>query len=527
MIMKCIFLSIIFLMLSSLGHAACRLTIEDVIRETLENQWSIKTSELVIQSELGLLQQATGPFNTQLNASITNLFQEDIQSASGIKSDFDGGITTINVMLQKLTRMGATYAVSYNNVNTRNPFIIPPRPHRRDSTAVSFSINQPLLRNLWWSPVTILEKTQYLSFEAARLENIQNIAAAIANSLTAYWQVVGAKLILDANRTLEEKLSLFAQYAKALVTEEQKETASLHQPYANLANAVVNRLAAEQNLIAAYNNLMLAMGRVTEGEGDGLFCGLDFEYLCLPDTIEEFDNAYFETLRSQIIVQRPDLVATYLLQEAALLNLKSACNALLPQLNLVASATLLNTNQARRPSDLYESFPVDRPERDYLVGAVLSYPFCNDAARGLVREQKAALTQAEVNTDQLQSTITASFKTAFTFANALAKELQKARRAAREFTESAITEFARLQAGLSTYFDVLNLANSATSAQVTEIGIEILYMQNLINLYFLTGNLVKWQRCDEDITIVDFRELLTGAPPTSKLLYKTSTQKGE
>lgn len=510
-------LFVIFFTCSSLVcQGACLFTVNDVIRETLENQWAIKTSELVIQTDLGLVEQATGAFNVQLNASLSNLYQFDLQSNLGLKSDFNGGITSTTVMLQKLTRMGTLYSLNYINTNTRNRLTIPLEPPRTDRTIVSFTLAQPLLRNLWFSPQTILEKTQYLSFEASRLQNIQNIATAIATSLTAYWQVVGAKLILDAQKDLEEKLGLFAKYAEALVTEEQKETASLHQPYANLASAIVNRIQGEQNLIASYNNLLFAMGRVIEGEGDELFCGLEFEQFCLPEKIAPLDECCFETLRALIPLQRADLVSTYLLQESALLNLKSAQNSLLPQLNVVASTNFLNTNGGRQPSALYESFPSDRPQKEYLLGLTFSYPFCNDVARGLVRTQKAALTQSEINTDQLQSSIIANFNTAFTFNNALAKELQNARRAASEFTDSAVTEFARLQAGLSTYFDVLNLANDATSAKIQAIRIEILYIQNLINLYFLTGDLVKWHRFQENIDVVDFHELITQTPHHSR-----------
>ena len=156
------------------------LLIIDAIRETLQNQWALYNSEYNIDAQLGLYQQAVGAFDTQFNASITNLEQYDLQAPLGlVKSDITGRVTTTNLSLSKLQRNGATLSLSYENINTYDPFTIPCSPPRTDFTIVTFSLQQPLLRNFLYSPATILEQTQNIAFQAARLMNIQNLANAL------------------------------------------------------------------------------------------------------------------------------------------------------------------------------------------------------------------------------------------------------------------------------------------------------------------------------------------------------------
>src|SRR5262245_50940512 len=51
--------------------AICFLTPRNVIQQTLQNQWSIQFSEQQTLVQAGLLQQAAGVFDTQLNSSFS------------------------------------------------------------------------------------------------------------------------------------------------------------------------------------------------------------------------------------------------------------------------------------------------------------------------------------------------------------------------------------------------------------------------------------------------------------------------
>ena len=487
----------------------CELSSTQAIKETLQNQWSIQLSEQQTVVQEGLLQQAAGAFDTQLNTDYSKLFQVDIQSPLGNKSDFVGKVTETNVMLQKLSRLGTVYTLNYTNFNVLDPFTISLEPPRTDSTELSFSINQPLLRNLYYSPQTTLERVQYMSYEASLFENVQNIANAVANTLAAYWQIVGNLKILDATIQQEEELTRFAEYAQRLVDEEQRGAASVYQPLANLANATVERLQAEQNVRTAYNNLLFAMGKAPPCEDEDTYKYVEFESFPPLKNLPELDACCFQNYLSVIPRKRMDLLASHLLEDVAALNLQSAMNSLLPELNVVGSAGFLNLNGGRRHSGLYESFPHQyKPEKDYTIGVTLNYPFCNDVAKGLVKQNKALLFQSQINTSQLESQIITNFKIAFTLNNALVKQLVEARKATKDSRSALDAEVIKLQIGLSSWFDVLGLANESLGAQIQEYSIEILFLQNLVQLHLLVGDLVSWDGHINSIDIADFKKFL-------------------
>ena len=487
----------------------CQLTSTQAIKETLQNQWSIQLSEQQTVVQEGLLQQAAGAFDTILNSDYSRTFQVDLQSPLGDKSDFVGKLTETNVMLQKLSRIGTVYSLNYRNVNVVNPFIINLEPPRTDTTALSFSINQPLLRNLYYSPETTLEKVQYTSYEASLFQNVQNIANAVATTLSAYWQVVGNKKILTATIQQEEELTRFAQYAQRLVDEEQQGGASVYQPLANLASAKVDRLQAEQNVRNAYNALMFAMGSAPPREDEDTYKCIEFEPFPPLKNLPELDECCFQNYLSLIPIKRMDLIAAHLLEDVAALNLQSAMNSLLPELNVIGRAGLSNINGGRRHSGLYESFPFQsKPEKDYTIGVTLNYPFCNDVAKGLVKQNKAQLFQSQINTSQLESQIITNFKIAFTLNNALVKQLIEAREATKNSRLALDAEVIKLQIGLTSWFDVLGLANEAIATEIQEYSLEILFLQNLIQLHLLVGDLVSWDGHINCMDIADFKQFL-------------------
>jgi outer membrane protein TolC len=486
----------------------CFLSIEDAIRETIQYQWAIATSAYNIQEQLGLYQQAVGVFDPQISTSITDLEQIDLQGPLGMRSDLRGRVTTTTFGVAQLLPSGASYDLSYVNTNTINEFTIPCDPPRLDKTVITFALSQPLLRNLWYSPQTTLARTQWLQYEAARLTNIQNIATAIAATLSAYWNTVGTKLIYEEFATLVKKLGKFAEITEDLVENDQAGKASLQQPYANLANAQVQMIQAKQNWVAAYNQLAFLMGRPAINNNEQIICDIELEDFPSTEDIKKMDKWCYSSLLQQIEVKRADVAAFLLQEDIAYWNLKSAYNALLPQLDINASLALKSTNACAfgNGSGIYESFPIDRPEKDYMVGLALSFPFCNTVAKGLVRQQKAALIQAEVNTDQLVAQLVTQYNTAFSFNNALIEEMVSAHEASKEFELATYTVLAKLQEGLSTYFELLTLANDTASAKVQEINIKILYFQNLVELYLLTGNMVWWDKCGPFVDVVDARK---------------------
>jgi outer membrane protein len=481
------------LVFSSLeGEEVIGLSLREVIYQTLMTQWNIETSELNIDTQDALLEQAKGAFNPLLNTDFARTFMKDIQGPLGQKTNESGRTTTSSLSVDTLTRLGTSYGITYNNANVVNP-VTPPKT---DSSNVGLTVNQPLLRNLLYSPQTTLELTRKLQVKAAKLQNVQNVAQAVLTSVNAYWEFVAAKRLLQLQREQEERLLKLEQYAKALVDEQQEGFATLYQPRADYEAAVANRIQAEQDLKSTYNALLLAMGLVPDDACE--IPEVITEYFPFSNVLCPLSEKWYDTYVDKLCENRADLIAAQVLIDIAKLNLRSAKNALLPELDLIGGAALQNTGAGSR-GDLFESSSFSRPQKNYTVGVSFSFPIFNDFAKGLVRQQRAAKAQAIVNASQLQSQITSSFKTAYTLYNALFEEIKKLKISSEQYQESVESEVLKLQEGLSDYFVVLQMQTNWQQILIQELIVEKLFAQNITQIKLLAGRLVTWDHLHREV----------------------------
>lgn len=477
------------------------LTLSEVVKETIQYQWSIQSSELNIVTQQGLLLQAKGAFNPMINAAWARTLEYDLQNALAQQTGKFGKLSNANLSVTTLTRIGTTYEVGFTNENTFNPLL----PPRSDNSTLNFTITQPLLRNFLYSPQTTLEETQILQLKASRLQNVQNIAQSIFNSLFAYWEFVAAKKLLVVQERIERELCDLEIYAEDLVREEQEGYASLYQPRADLALAIANRVQAEQNVRSTFNTLLFNMGRLPNDDEE--IPNVEAENFPVPKEICPVEATWYDTLLQQIPDLRADVVAFGLLEEVAELNLRSAKNSLLPQLNVIGTAEVLNTKIQKNSHNEFSSVQWRNPQKEYTIGVSFSYPLFNDTARGLVRQQRAAREQAIVNTQLLLAQIISAYKSSFTLYNALLVEVAKARRSAKQYRLSVEAETIKLQAGLSDYFFVLQLETNWQNAETQLILTEKLLAENLLQLRLLTGTLVKWNASTDDAEVLDVLSL--------------------
>ncbi len=495
--------SIIYLALSSClllsaleAEEVVGLSLREVIYQTLLTQWAIDTSELNIDTQGALLEQATGAFNPLLSSDFARTFMRDLQGPLGQKTHLNGRTTTSSLSLDTLTRLGTTYGISFNNTNTVNQLT----PPKTDTSNLNFSVTQPTLRNLLYSPQTTLEQTQRLQVKVATLQNVQTTAQAVVGSIVAYWEFVAAKRILILQQEQEERLYKLQDYAKALVQEGQQGYASLYQPRADYNSAVSNRLQAEQDVKSTYNALLLAMGLAPEEAAqipEVITEGFPFSDILCPLT-----QTWYDTYLDLLCKNRADLVAAQLSITIADLNLRSAKNSLLPELDVLGTIQLANTRSGPH-GGMYDSASFSGPQKNYTIGLSFSFPIYNDVAKGLVRQQRAARSQALVNASQLEGQIISSFKTAFTLYNALYSEVEKMKASSRQYQKAVDSEILKLEAGLSDYFVVLQMQTNWQQIQIQETILEKLFAQNLAQLQFLAGTLVKWEHMKRDVEMDD------------------------
>jgi outer membrane protein len=231
----------------------------------------------------------------------------------------------------------------------------------------------------------------------------------------------------------------------------------------------------------------------------------DFQFEDFPDfgSYLGLDQRWYDSLLTAIPLNRSDIIAAEVLVKITDYNLRSAKNSLLPAVDLIGCANFLNTEALKKAREVFDSTKARNPEKDYTVGINFSFPIFNDTARGLVKQQRALRSQAQVNLDLLGSQVVSSFKTAYTFSNALLEEVKKNALAAEEYRKTVEAEKIKLENGLSTYFVVLTLENNWLSALLSFVNSERQFVENLLQLRLLSGTLVRWDPQGEIVTEVE------------------------
>ncbi len=462
-------------------------TLRDSVLETLENQKQIQISILNIANQAGVLQQSAGPFDINLNqtskATAARAYQRPPQFRYA-KQDYD-----VQTSLTKTTRMGTTFTFFNEEEYTVDHI---PNTLRFRESMVAFTINQPLLNNFMYGLNTQIEKANRLELIAVEWDTLFAISQTILNTVTQYWNVVGAKLNLDVQKEAEIRLNHLLETSKNLVQGSILAPSDLNQILVSITNQQAATAEAEVALYVNDQNLRFAMGEIDE---DGI---------CAYDTLVNVINAFPRIPECEVILKktsclintgfnyRADLLAAITREFEAQTLLKGAWNQTLPGLNVFGTVSRSDNRQAggslSSPPPSYSYFR--EGETDWTVGLNISVPFYNDAALGFLRQQEAQTAQAGLEIQLLkQNIITNILQTVHTLV-ALKQEIQFTQESVDYYKVLIRDESARLQAGFGNIFVLLNFENLLTATTSSLVSFIQQYFQNIALLKFNTGTLV-------------------------------------
>ena len=181
---------------------------------------------------------------------------------------------------------------------------------------------------------------------------------------------------------------------------------------------------------------------------------------------------------------RPDLVQSRLDVERLNIVLRYDHNQLFPQLDLVGSYGYNGTG--REFSDTLNDIGA-RNNPFYSVGAVLTVPLGNGAARNNYKITKEQKKQALLQLKKLEESILIQIDDSVAQVRN-AYERVDATREARRYAEEALdAEQKKLENGKSTSFVLLRVQRDLTAARQAEIRALSSYQKALSNLYFNEG----------------------------------------
>jgi outer membrane protein TolC len=468
------------------------LALNEAIGLTLENQLNIKITQLQIDQQKGVVQTSAGPFDPVINGLFTTTWSTQLQylfsgpgSPFGVKSNFDGQENILEVTATKRARSGTLFTVSASLDQVFNVLLY---PAPTNIGTLSFNVEQPLLRNLNYSIDTVTEIASYYELYATYMDNFQEMAQRVLNTVTQYWNTVAAKKQVNISLDAEARLGRLINDIEKLIREDQLAPADLTQPLVQLVTQQIQTIQLTQSYYSAVESLKFNMGEadlwpdikepiVALDDFPPVKLNLQEFVKTMPYMIEAAETYSYNIQAANLRVREQDIL------------LQGALNETLPDVSLIAGVTKKDFQQGNGGEDFVNVLVFEKPQTNWTVGVNISIPFYNDTALGEVRQKRAQKWEAILESELLAQDIVTQLRTALSNQMSLALQLDKANEEVLKTQKLLHDEYKKLPLGFTTIFILLNFEGLLTTAYSQQVQIYTQYLQNIATIRFLTATL--------------------------------------
>ncbi|MBC2607278.1 TolC family protein [Pelagicoccus albus] len=467
------------------------LSLPRALQILLEQNFDLQVQELEVGVARDELQQAWGTFDPTLFASVN--FEDNQRklnaidySSFGIVSDpqdslflEDNERTALGIS-GKLPTFGTDIELStslnrlVNDVNSEGRFFSP-----EFETGVNLAISQPLLKGFWGkAPMAEVHAAEYSVRIAERGREIE-----VVNKLI---QLTDSYLDLAfAQENIDVKLRA-VDLAETLLDENKKRV-----EVGKMSGLDVTQ--AEVQVSEALEELVLAKDFARERRLRLLALILQsFSGASLPEFEVEADLSVGaisrspRTLAESALEQRPDLKLAMEEIGRSQVERKRLRSDRLPQLDLKLSYGLGGLDDGGYAS--YRQI-TDNPADQWSAGVVMTMPFANKKSRASARIAERRAEQAEIEAARMRTQISLEVSNGVQRLDSLRERLENASRS-RELADKGLeVEQARLEAGQSTSFAVLDLQQTASEAATRELAAQVDLKKAEVELWAIVGEL--------------------------------------
>ncbi len=397
----------------------------------------------------------------------------------------------VNTSLVQKLPFGASYTLSMTNnrYNTNSKFAQPINGGINPShkTFLNLSITQDLLKNFGMdvntAPIKIARNNQTIS-----VTDLRKQANQVINDVhTRYWTLVFAVENLEVQRRSLRLARELEDLNKARVRAGVAAPVEVTQAEAQAAARVQDVILAEKAVKDAEDQLTLI---INFPDGERIWART-----ILPTDAPPFDvvQVNMDGSIQEALEKRPDYTAAKLTLQNTDLNLRVARNQLLPSLQLQGNVGLNGLNGSAG-GDLDRMTSGDFTQ--WSAALVLTYPLGNRSARSAFIQSKLGRDQAETSLLNLKRQIISQVREAVRRVEADVRRVE-ATKAARALAEEQLrVEQKRLEAGVTTTFNVLSFQRDLAEAQASEIKAITTYNQDLANLELQKGTILEKNRLE-------------------------------
>lgn len=467
-----------------------KLSLKKAITMALDNNLDIELERINPKVQEERLTGAWGIFDPVLEA--TSIYEDKDRRTNAVDASslslnlvtdpiFDEQNFRFEVSVsQKIATGGIIELRNSNDIlrNTRN--IDAANRHSPEyETTTELILNQPLLqgrgKDAVMAEILILQKDKDIA---------QNTFKAKANIIIADVMKAYSELVF-ADKNIQVKVDALDIAEKFL--EENKRRLELK------VMAPIDVVQAEAAISESKEDLISARSFRVERKNrlktiiSGNFSKLRVKKIKIDGSLKtDSPSLKWKNLHKKMIDSNPDLVNALLTVEQEVYRRRFAKNQSQMKLNLLGSVGYQGLSD-----DVFSSYDDfgNRNGANWTLGVVASMTFGARKAESRVREAILRERYAELNLKNVQSKLEAELDSAIDRVKA-AKGRLKTTENSVKLAESALElEEKRLENGVTTSFNVLNLQKEVSDAQTRRLGAVVDLYQSLVNLNILTGEL--------------------------------------
>jgi len=455
----------------------------------------LRIQEQEVVTSRALKQQAAGKFDAVLSSGLsqsrTNLplsqFEKDQAALIGITADHQTiNLTDFSLGASKLYRSGVIIGPAFQATRTTDNVQNIPGANLSN---LSFQVMVPLLRGRGRDVVAAQETAAGIAVDASLLDLNQTVSDLLAETAARYWAAVAAEKILEVARGSEERGRVYVDNVQTLIQAGRVPEAESNQVKANLAGRAAERIAAEQGVIEAKQQLALAMGLTadqiaTVGSASEGFPAAE-------ETTTSADGGAIQKLFELASQRRADLLASRRRQSEAQTLLVAARNQTRPQVDLSFNTGYTGLAEGTGFSQVFQSPFRNAQGPDLFGGITYRFPPSNNLARGQLLQAQASVRETELRTLEISRATMAAVGAALQGVRNSVLGLQKAREAVAAFQAALDGEREKYRLGVGSLVDILTMEDRLTVAQRTYVNAGLAYALALVRLRSVTGTIVE------------------------------------
>jgi outer membrane protein len=355
---------------------------------------------------------------------------------------------------------------------------------------LGFQINVPLLRGRGRAVVAAQETASGIEVEASLLDLNQTISDLLFNTGVSYWSTVAARRSLEVYRDAETRGRVLLDTVLTLIEADKIPSSDSSEVQANLADRTASRIAAEQQLLQAKQQLAVAMGLSAEN----MFAGREATDPLPAEITAPLRPGDIQATITEALGRRADYLATKKREGETEILAEAAKNQLKPQLDLQFSTGYSGLKDGTDPGQYLISPFQGVHGVDAIGGVRYQFPLENRAAEGSVLQTRSIALQARYRSQESARNIASGVIVAVEGVRNAALQLQKVHQSVAFFRTALDNQREKYRLGVGSMVDVLTVEDRLTGALVEQVQAELGYAVALARLRHGTGTIVEPDR---------------------------------